>query len=82
MKAKLIYAAALLTVLASASAAGRKEGIEMVYQPQANGDFKLYLFPHGKLLVCEEQRIQLIEPQDPTNEPLVLNCSHGKEAAR
>ena len=85
MKAKLIYGVVLVAaIFGSASAASRqaKKGIELVYQPKENGDFKLYLFPHGKLLVCEEQPIKVIEPQDPTNEPLVIECSHGKQASR
>lgn len=79
MKAKLIYALVLLAlVFASADATQRapKEGISLQYQEEDNGDFTLYLFPHGKLLVCEEQPIKLIEPDDPTHEPLILRCKH------
>lgn len=80
MKAKLIYIFAALLTLTAASAAPRTstETIHMVYQPKANGDYDLYLFPTGKILVCEEQPIQLIEPADPTNDPLILRCKHAK----
>lgn len=78
---RTLYAIALLLLLAfvSANATGRsatKEGVHMVYQPEENGDYKLYLFPTGKLLVCEEQPLKLIEPDDPTHDPLVIECSH------
>lgn len=77
MKARIFYLLALLfLVFVSAGATTKREGIHMFYQPQENGDYKLYLFPTGKLLVCEEQPLKLIEPADPTHDPIVIECTH------
>ena len=80
MKTKLIYLFALLILVfvsAGATSKSPREGIHMYYQPEENGDYKIYLFPTGKVLVCEEQPLKLIEPADPTHDPLVIECRHG-----
>lgn len=66
----------LLTLLARATTTKIREGIHLFYQPEENGDYKLYLFPTGKVLVCEEQALHLIEPADPTHDPLIIECKH------
>jgi hypothetical protein len=76
MKTKLIYAAAvLLLVFASAGAVTRKSKIEIVYQPQANGDYRLFLFGQDRTLVCEEEPIRVVEQGDAVN-PIVIECKH------
>lgn len=84
MTTKLIYilAAATLT-FASAGAGGRqsagsaRERITMVYQPQENGDYRLYLFGSGRALVCEEQDLRVIEQGDAVS-PVVIECKHDE----
>lgn len=85
MKAKLIYGiAALILVFASANGASRgaKSSIHMEYvpQPDGNGDYMLYIFASDRLLVCEEQKIRIVEQGDALH-PVVLECSHhgGKQ---
>lgn len=82
MKAKLIYGiAALILVFASAGAASRGAGkssihMEYVPQPDGNGDYMLYIFASDRLLVCEEQKIRIVEQGDALH-PVVLECKHG-----
>jgi len=76
MKAKLVYIGALFALLlASASAANRKAGIQMVYRSEPNGDYRLYIFGSERALVCEEKTIKIIDQGDAVN-PLVLECKH------
>lgn len=76
MKTKLVYIAALLVlVFASANATGHKSSVTIVYQPQANGDYRLFLFGADRTLVCEEKSIQIVEQGDAIN-PLVVECKH------
>lgn len=73
----LYTAAVLLLVFASAGAVTRKSKIEIVYQPQPNGDYRLFLFGSDRTLVCEEKKIQIVEQGDAIN-PVVIECSHAK----
>ncbi|MDE2020998.1 MAG: hypothetical protein KGJ13_11730, partial [Patescibacteria group bacterium] len=62
---KLIYlAAGLLLTFAAASGATRRESIKMVYVPQANGDYRLYIFGSDRQLVCEEKPVTVAEQPD------------------
>jgi len=74
----IYFIAALLLAFASADATtsrATKSKIEMIYQPQPNGDYRLYLFGSDRTLVCEEKRIQVIQQGDAVN-PLVIECKH------
>ena len=77
MGRKAIYiGAVLLGVFASAEAASRmKSTIHVVYHPDANGDFRLFLFGSDRSLVCEEKAIRIVQQGDAVN-PIVLECSH------
>jgi hypothetical protein len=77
---KLIYVIAALLSFAAASGTGsqtrtHRSRIEMVYQPQANGDYRLYLFGSDRTLVCEEKEIKVVEQGDAVS-PVVLECRH------
>ena len=66
----------LLLAFASADAASHKSTIHIFYQPQPNGDYRLYLFSGSdRELVCEEKPIQIAEQGDAVK-PLVLECKH------
>lgn len=77
MKQKLIFAAALLllTFAASDAATSRKGSIKVVYQADANGDYRLFLFGSDRALVCEEKAIQVVSQGDAVN-PVVIACKH------
>lgn len=77
MKKAIYIIAGLLLVFASADATSRttKTRIEMVYQPGANGDYRLFLFGGDRTLVCEEKAIRIVEQGDAVN-PLVIECKH------
>jgi hypothetical protein len=82
-KATYILTAAVLT-FASVDAGSRqsaKARIEIVYQGQENGDYRLYLFGSGRALVCEEQAVQVVEQGDAIR-PMVLECKHNTAAAK
>ena len=72
-----IYAAALLLTFAAASATGptHHSTIKTVYVPQANGDYRIYLFGSERTLVCEEKNITIVSQGDAVN-PLVIECKH------
>jgi hypothetical protein len=82
---KSIYILAGLLTFASAGAGTTRTGgttrapgrarIEVVYQPQPNGDYRLYLFGSDRTLVCEEKDITMIQQGDAVS-PLVLSCDH------
>lgn len=73
---KIIYiGAALLLTFASAGGAGRKSSIKIVYLPQENGDYRIYLFGSDRSLVCEEKAIKVLEQGDAVN-PVVIECKH------
>ena len=74
---KLLYIGATLLAFASAGATGRssKSHIEMVYQPEPNGDYRLFLFGSDRTLVCEEKPIQVVQQGDAIN-PVVIECKH------
>ena len=74
---KLIYIGAVLLSFAAASGAGsKKDTIHLVYVPQANGDYRLFLFGSDRQLVCEEKAITVVSQGDAVN-PLVLSCDHS-----
>jgi hypothetical protein len=77
MKQKLIFAAALLvlTFAASDATTARKGSIKIVYQADANGDFRVFLFGSDRALVCEEKAIQVASQGDAVN-PVILSCKH------
>lgn len=77
MGKKVIYiVAALLLAFASAGAVSRKQSsIRVVYQPAANGDYRLFIFAEDRLLVCEEKPVTIVSQPDAVN-PLVIDCSH------
>ncbi len=75
---KLIYigAAALLTFAAAgAVTTTHKAKIQIVYQEQSNGDYRLYLFGSERSLVCEEKSVRIVEQGDAVS-PLVIECKH------
>jgi hypothetical protein len=74
---KLIYAAVLLLAFGAASGttAAKKSRIEVVYQPQSNGDYRLYLFGSDRTLVCEEKPLKIVQDGDAVS-PVVIECKH------
>lgn len=74
---KTIYIAALLLTFAAAGGVTKtsKSKIEIVYQGQANGDYRLFLFGSDRTLVCEEKNIQVVQQGDAVN-PVVIECKH------
>lgn len=74
---KLIYAGALLLTFAAASGVTKtsKSKIEIVYQGQANGDYRLFLFGSDRTLVCEEKSISVVQQGDAVD-PVVIECKH------
>jgi hypothetical protein len=77
MGKKLIYTAAilLLTFAASDATTRTQSKIEIVYQPQANGDYRLFLFGSDRKLVCEEKPLKIVQDGDAIN-PIVIECKH------
>jgi hypothetical protein len=71
----LIGAVLTLTFAAANSAPHTKSHIEIVYQPQSNGDYRLFLFGSDRTLVCEEKNIQIVAQGDAIN-PIVIECKH------
>lgn len=72
---KLLYLGAVLLTFAAADAAVRKSTIRVVYIPQENGDYRLFLFGSDRSLVCEEKDIRVVAQGDAIN-PLVVECKH------
>lgn len=73
---KKLVLAALLLILAAANGASRpKSTIQIVYVPEANGDYKLFLFGSDRALVCEEKDVKIVQQGDALS-PLVLECKH------
>lgn len=76
---KLINIGALLLSFAAANATGRtKESIHLVYVPQADGNYRLYIFGPDELQCGiggqkEEKALHVIEPKDAYS-PLVVEC--------
>ena len=70
-------AAIILGVLGGIAqgASSHRTKIEIVYEPQANGDYRLFLFGSDRSLVCEEKPIQIVNQGDAMN-PVVLECKH------
>ena len=67
---------ALTALCANATGArSAKSKIELVYQSQANGDYRLFLFGSDRTLVCEEQHIKVVSDGDAVN-PVVIECKH------
>jgi hypothetical protein len=77
MTSKLQIGAALLllTFVSTDAATSHKSKIEMVYQGQPNGDYRLFLFGSDRTLVCEEKPIQVVQQGDAVN-PVVIECKH------
>ncbi len=78
MKTNLVYilaALALTLVSADATTTQPKTKIQMVYQEQSNGDYRLYLFGSNRALICEEKPIQIVQQGDAVN-PVILECKH------
>lgn len=78
MTNKLMIAAALLllTFAASDATTAHKSKIEMIYQPQPNGDFRLSLYGSDRTLVCEEQALKIVQDGDAIN-LVVIECKHS-----
>jgi hypothetical protein len=77
---KLRTAVFVLCCLAGAGASSvgtraTKAKIEMIYQGQSNGDYRLFLFGSERSLVCEEQHLHIVEDGDAVN-PVVIECKH------
>lgn len=72
---KILYIAAALLAFASAGATSHRSKIEIVYQPQANGDYRLFLFGSDRALICEEKKLRIVEQGDAVN-PVVIECKH------
>jgi hypothetical protein len=73
---KAIYVIAALLAFASANGTTRaKSHIQVVYQPQPNGDYRLYLFGSDRTLVCEEKRLRIVQQGDAAS-PVVIECKH------
>jgi hypothetical protein len=73
---KLIYAAVLILAFGAASGAPAKRSkIEVVYQSQSNGDYRLFLFGSDRTLVCEEKPLKIVQDGDAVN-PVVIECRH------
>jgi hypothetical protein len=72
-----IVAALVLTFAAADATTTRipKAKIEVVYQPQANGDYRLYIFANDRQLVCEEKDLKIIKQGDAIS-PVVVECKH------
>lgn len=77
MKNKILILASVLLVTFAASDATttRKNEIKMVYLPQPNGDYRLYLFGSDRTLVCEEKAIAVVQQGDAVN-PVIIECKH------
>jgi hypothetical protein len=77
MKKAIYILAALLTFAAAGATTGRqpKAHIQIVYQEQPNGDYRLYLFGSDRTLVCEEKPITIVQQGDAVS-PVVLECRH------
>ncbi len=77
MRKAIYIIAALLLAFASADGTTRapKAQIQMIYQPLANGDFRLSLYGSDKTLLCEEKDIQIIQQGDAVN-PIIIECKH------
>lgn len=82
MKQKLIFATALmlLTFAASDATTSHKSKIEMVYQGQPNGDYRLYLFGSDRSLICEEKPLKIVQQGDAVN-PVIIECKHTEVPA-
>lgn len=52
-----------------------KAKIQLIYQAQPNGDYRLFLFGSEKSLVCEEKDIKIVSQGDAVS-PLVIECEH------
>ena len=76
-KITAIILAVLALTFASAGATGRKPKatIQVVYQEQGNGDYRVYLFASDRALVCEEKAIRVVEQGDAVS-PVVIECKH------
>lgn len=71
----------LLLAFASAGAATHttpKAKIQLIYQAQPNGDYRLFLFGGDKALVCEEKDIKIVSQGDAVN-PLIIACDHSSK---
>lgn len=77
MKNNIVILAAVLLLAFAASDAttSHKSKIEIVYQPQSNGDYRLFLFGSDRVLVCEEKAPQIVQQGDAVD-PLVIECKH------
>ena len=71
----ILAALALTFVAAQATSTQPKTKIQMIYQEQPNGDFRLSLYGSNRSLVCEEKDIQIVQQGDAIN-PIVLECKH------
>jgi hypothetical protein len=80
MHNRLRTAVFVLCCLAGAGASSvgtrtAKAKIEMIYQGQSNGDYRLFLFGSERSLVCEEQHLHIVADGDAVN-PVVIECKH------
>ncbi len=77
MKSKYLYILAALLAFGAAGATSSrtKSTINVVYVPQANGGYRLFLFGGDRTLVCEEKPLRIVEQGDAIN-PVVLECKH------
>jgi hypothetical protein len=75
MKRFALISAALIVLAIAASAASRKGGITLFYQPIGeDGDYRVSIYG-GRELVCEEQPVSIIR-QPTALDPIVLECRH------
>jgi hypothetical protein len=75
-KKALYIVAACLLAFASAGAGSRtKSTIKVLYMPQSNGDYRLFIFGSDRTLVCEEKDIKIVQQGDAVN-PVVIECRH------
>jgi hypothetical protein len=78
MKRAMLIVTSLILALASADATTTrtpKAQIKVVYQGQANGDYRLYIFGSDRTLVCEERDLRIVKQGDAIS-PVVIECKH------
>jgi hypothetical protein len=84
--AKYFWAALFLVALSlgfsgrvNAARATSKGTIELIYKPEADGRWHLWLFSSDRQLVCEDMlAMKLREPSQPAVEPLEIVCDQPK----
>ncbi len=78
MKSKLTILGAILAlsfIASDATTTRPKSRIQVVYQEQENGDYRLYVFASDRSLICEEKPVTVLAQPDAVS-PLVIECKH------